>query len=348
MEVDKPPFLRLPPELLSEIFERIRWDTPRNFKFPAMSSRSSPLVLGGVCSYWRSVSLSTPTLWSCFQIFIQAGDSEESELSSAPHLELLRLWLKRSANVPIAFALNNVECKHPSPRVFTYLDEILLHCAHWGYADLFLPVPCLSRIRGPMPLLQHVSITPTRLPNDDEHIQVIDDAPRLTSVLIGECFMPGNMHLPWTGLTKLEARCIYEYELVHVLGLATNLVHCVASIMDSGEPSPPAALVAPSRLRYLRLAAHSESIESWLPSIFTPSLTLPALEVLIIDYPPNWIKRSEMDCLEEVIVRSGCVLKELRLPDSPLVRSDAAEGIPWLESVIFITSLALRSYLPRA
>ncbi|KAJ7058500.1 hypothetical protein C8F01DRAFT_292288 [Mycena amicta] len=347
MEAEKQPLvLRLPPELLSEIFERIQWDPPRNFKFPTMSSRSSPLVLGGVCSYWRSVSLSTPTLWSCFQIFIQPRELPRA--SSEPHLELLRLWLQRSANTPITFAFSNVEWNYPSPRVFTYLDEILLHCTQWRHADLLLPVPCLSRIRGPMPLLQHLSITPTRSPNDDEHIQVIDDAPRLTSVLIGECFMPENIHLPWTGLTKLVAGCIYEYELVHILDLAVNLVHCVASIMDSGGPSPPAALATPLRLRYLTLAAHSDSLESSLPSIFTPLLTLPALEVLIIDYPVHWIQRSEMDCLQEVIVRSGCVLKELRLPDSPLVRSDAAEGISWLNGATFITPLALSSHPHRA
>ncbi|KAF7327426.1 ABC protein [Mycena kentingensis (nom. inval.)] len=54
---------RIPPELLAEIFE---WALPRQYTRPlyeAFDLNNSPWMFTHVCRHWRSVSLSTPSLW---------------------------------------------------------------------------------------------------------------------------------------------------------------------------------------------------------------------------------------------------------------------------------------------
>lgn len=62
------PVRSLPVEILSEIFLRIRDATTPDTTHGEWNIRSpklnkTPLLLGSVCSKWRTVTLSTPSLW---------------------------------------------------------------------------------------------------------------------------------------------------------------------------------------------------------------------------------------------------------------------------------------------
>ncbi|KAJ7608991.1 hypothetical protein FB45DRAFT_762607, partial [Roridomyces roridus] len=58
------PLRRMPPEVLAEIFMST---LPEEYKEPAKIDQS-PWVLGRVCSRWRTIALSIPSLWSKFYI----------------------------------------------------------------------------------------------------------------------------------------------------------------------------------------------------------------------------------------------------------------------------------------
>src|ERR1700683_838801 len=93
----------LPPEILSEIFLHCmdpRWFGPEyNFhENPRLDKM--PLLLGEICSRWRSIALSTPRLWASFSLSIRP-----KYLNS--DVELAKTWLSRSGTCPLSINLRN-------------------------------------------------------------------------------------------------------------------------------------------------------------------------------------------------------------------------------------------------
>ncbi|OCB86565.1 hypothetical protein A7U60_g6461 [Sanghuangporus baumii] len=82
------PLTRLPSELISQIFEYTLPDKP------SFSPSSSPLALTQICRQWRAIALKTPRIWGKFLI------PDWQELP-ANILELVRLWVSRSAETPL-------------------------------------------------------------------------------------------------------------------------------------------------------------------------------------------------------------------------------------------------------
>ncbi|TDL15677.1 hypothetical protein BD410DRAFT_100020 [Rickenella mellea] len=94
----------LAPELLREIFlhcvsgeDRANDTDP----YPQRSLRcvfEAPLLLGRVCSRWRSVSISSPELWVCFTV----GDRDRSLCHLEKDLEATQYWMSKSGSRPLS------------------------------------------------------------------------------------------------------------------------------------------------------------------------------------------------------------------------------------------------------
>ncbi|KAJ7434096.1 hypothetical protein B0H11DRAFT_1888478 [Mycena galericulata] len=111
------PMRAMPPEILQEIFIAC---LPEHH-YATMDASKAPLLLGRVCSAWRTVSMSTPALWSTVHVVspcvvVSPWDPERSKreaLSIAQHRsEALQAWLQRSGNCPLSisfFATHSVD-----------------------------------------------------------------------------------------------------------------------------------------------------------------------------------------------------------------------------------------------
>ena len=61
----------LPPDVMSTIFEFCLPDFSDDELYPyAKEDLSIPLSLGAICSYWRDIAWSTPTLWSSLVVHV--------------------------------------------------------------------------------------------------------------------------------------------------------------------------------------------------------------------------------------------------------------------------------------
>lgn len=96
------PIRRLPDELLVEIFHQCLPALHR----PVMSSASAPLILTRVCHPWRSLALSTPTLWSSLHIPIPKGRDELDHLAvTDARGEGVKWWLANAKDAPLSISL---------------------------------------------------------------------------------------------------------------------------------------------------------------------------------------------------------------------------------------------------
>ncbi|KAJ7252115.1 hypothetical protein B0H12DRAFT_1018260, partial [Mycena haematopus] len=99
------PLRRLPLDIIEEIFMACL-PTHRNC---VMSAAEAPVILGRICSSWRTISLSTPRLWSRLHIVQPESVPDLArglhEAKVAQRLRVGNAWLKRSGNCPLSISL---------------------------------------------------------------------------------------------------------------------------------------------------------------------------------------------------------------------------------------------------
>ncbi|KAK2462338.1 hypothetical protein APHAL10511_005644 [Amanita phalloides] len=95
-----PPMQRLHSDLLAEIFTYcIPEMIDDDWRSCLISNRNAPLLLCRVCSFWRSVAISTPRLWHTFIFEKCVFYDPESKLKSL--LRGIRTWLGRFGMLPL-------------------------------------------------------------------------------------------------------------------------------------------------------------------------------------------------------------------------------------------------------
>ncbi|KAJ7587150.1 hypothetical protein C8J56DRAFT_828037, partial [Mycena floridula] len=141
------PIRRLPPELLALVFSFFCsidfWDKPLDKKKSRASGSifREPFILATVCSHWRSIVVSTPSIWSTIVLAgsndidfsredYQTNYSEEIDKSQTFPEDVLEVALDRSARYPLKLW---IECFDDSyfPSIFkTKLRQVCSRVEH--------------------------------------------------------------------------------------------------------------------------------------------------------------------------------------------------------------------------
>ncbi|KAJ6594565.1 hypothetical protein B0H19DRAFT_1056835 [Mycena capillaripes] len=171
------PLRRLPLDIIEEIFMACL-PTNRNC---VMSALEAPVILGRICSSWRTISLSTPRLWSRLHIveptrpymynssYVPKPGAFEAKV--AQRLEVANIWLRRSGNCPLSISLesNLDQGRTPpftpslsAPNTELFMNVIISFASRWQNIRLILPpvaLEALSRLtESDVPLLQHLKL----------------------------------------------------------------------------------------------------------------------------------------------------------------------------------------------
>ncbi|KAF5342811.1 hypothetical protein D9758_013362 [Tetrapyrgos nigripes] len=272
------PIRRVPPELWSRIFINVSDEfekenylslcltTALNITHSSVrdpSKRHISLRLSAVCSYWRSVALRTPQLWSKIIIDFQQYDIDADARRSKPRLlyvtALLQLWLSRSGVTPLHISLTVKELRLTykttklslyEQRIHEILDLLWAHSAHWG--DVHLVVEdryisskpsLLTSLKNNLPLLHTLNLT---IPFAEGAIyrwylstDAFSNAPNLRRVILPlfpQPQEPSNLahgdvalRLPFHQLTSLQISRFspYEAHFYNTLHLLPNLQHLI-------------------------------------------------------------------------------------------------------------------------
>ncbi|KAJ7762571.1 hypothetical protein B0H16DRAFT_1529247 [Mycena metata] len=151
------PVRRLPIDIIQEIFLACL-PTNRNC---AMSAFDAPLLLGRICSSWRTISLSTPPLWTTLHI-VNPSVSKEVDATQFGEIVALRLaaakmWLKRSAPYPLSISLKSGSSNHSE-----FSQLLSPFAARWQHIHFMTPPAALEGFfhltETDVPLLETVLI----------------------------------------------------------------------------------------------------------------------------------------------------------------------------------------------
>ncbi|KDQ51328.1 hypothetical protein JAAARDRAFT_41177 [Jaapia argillacea MUCL 33604] len=349
--------MRLPPELLSEIFICCL-PVPTYDLNPLYTRRGeAPLLVSQICRSWRHVALSCPALWSSFRWTVYPSGSDKSWENG---VSVVQEWLRRSGGRPLSIGLDWDERKNDilswsESDEFTLtnssincIDIIAPHAPRWKRIDLNLPTQAFARLRhiGPVPLLEKLTLYDIGLPgrgyesfypNDwTDFPPFITIAPCLRALRFIIPIPVTQAVLPWHQLTQLILENprigLGVNTCLAILSQCTKLVECEVvlhqpSLADSIE-LPPNSFILPD-LEELTIYT-TVDISPFFAKLVLPKLASIHLNNGDIDTP--WTNRAFLD----LIARSSCVLESLKFARAFQSDSDALEcfqQIPSLERV---------------
>lgn len=303
------PIKRLPPEILSEVFERCL-DTMNSGVSLSITARNkeAPLLLARVCRSWRAIVHGTPRLWR--DIFVNVCDGRYSDEIRRDALPVLQTWLEHSGGLPLNLV---VVCKTERvlPGLMDLFETIVAHAARWKTVQLRLqnsPVvyrlvcraftKCTSLSRFDvtdggqcMPLFAN------QQPDEVEDLQPIrfdlSLAPldQLSLSLAGLTIR--DVDARWATLTRLSfmqdtrssTTSITDYAAI--LQQCTSLKECSIPIDSGIRDVPLEPFTLPSlecvEIQVLRDASHTTQMGDFLSAVYAPRLCAFAIE----DYCPR-------------------------------------------------------------
>jgi hypothetical protein len=205
-------FNSLPIELQSEIFFLCM--SP----FPRFSIKEAPIVLARVCSTWRSIVLSTPRLWSSFEVEIQ-GSGPSGLLHDTRLMHRMNLWLYRSCCSPLSVRLvYNPVGRVSNDRSTQFLAALVSQARRWRNAHFTLPAASIAKLQpfppNSFPTLRSltVKVSGVRFSLSDPPINIF------------------AMNIPWRQLTGLDLQLNPSNlptldEAMDILSQTINLVY---------------------------------------------------------------------------------------------------------------------------
>ncbi|KAJ6602787.1 hypothetical protein DFH09DRAFT_1470745 [Mycena vulgaris] len=119
--------------------------------------------------------------------------------------------------------------------ILPIIDTVLEHAFHVEELVVLLSFSCISFFKAEnLPLLHTLTFGPAgQCPDRAADPTIIfDQAP---NVKLSPFFDPFSLVLPWPQLTTLHAICLHEHELMEILRLAVNLVHCSVALSRSNS-----------------------------------------------------------------------------------------------------------------
>ncbi|KDQ65107.1 hypothetical protein JAAARDRAFT_202338 [Jaapia argillacea MUCL 33604] len=293
------PIIRLPVEIMSEIFIACLPDRPAWYPH----KKNTICVVTHVCRHWRQIALSTPSLWCHFMI-VHPSQVEGRIFQR----EYLQTMLLRSGNLPLSFSM--VFDQYEA----TY-DLLLPAIERWQHVRLYGPVQYASGILennpGAFPMLETLVIAPLRATVSSRLEPTtpfqITHAPRLRALILGQFAHPSLLILPWSQLTQLTLRCsIPLSEYPAFLRKCPNLVNCELDIQYRIVPDLPFPLTS-------LVLQHLQTLVVWSERPFQTlldSLVLPALRELSFE-APHIQRHPPISSPSSLLTRSTCLLQKL-------------------------------------
>ena len=318
------PMSRLPAELLAQVFEYCLPDET----FPVPASSQAPLLVTRTCSRWRTVALSTPSLWTRLHVVYKDPGLDVSVASD---------WLQRSGCLLLSISISIDFNEQTAQEI---LDVICRHSSRWRHVRLEFrglycpPMYSLSLAENSTPLLRAFEFSARDISsaNITPIISLLNSAPQLRELTWVDDLADTRrlMELPLSRLSLLSITMSHgTLDYLELLDRCYNLEHIRIT-----RPRPGATRSSRQPLVLSKLT--SLNITYDLTAIFD-SLVLPALRHVCIHAEgqidqATWQSTGAAAAMGSwspvsflsLIKRSSCTIKSLWL-DAPMTENSLGQ-----------------------
>ncbi|KAJ7579065.1 hypothetical protein C8J56DRAFT_964748 [Mycena floridula] len=335
----------LPNELLEHIF--LYADSDHS----VCSQRSdAPYNLGAVCSRWRDVAHSIPSLWASFKVVL-------SESSSTPPVPVVEAWLCRSGAFSLTLALiYEPESIDSSSNSGLYdpsgvLQLLISHISHWEsvYLDLHhLPVQSRpNRFQDQAFSAPALLSLQLHLPNSQGFRQlswlnkILAAAPVLSSFTSYNPVV--GITPPWSQLTslRLESSEPGNYLIVDILHFAPALLECDFTFGQAYSSPVFNGNAFTHNLQVLKLRSPNAPLYIW-PRYTFPDLI--HLEILQTESGGNF---NDSTGFIECLSRSACPITHLTFRNLGMSNATLLESLLLLSNSLTHLHLHMARRIPQ-
>ena len=276
---------RLPPDVMSTIFE---FCLPY-FRYHHDQFLDSPLSLGVICSYWRDIAWSTPSLWS--SLVVRVTSKHDPQIITG----IAQEWLARSGQLPLSIRIsafnNNLKT------VSALANIINRYSTRWSDLDLRIPPGCYRRfhaIDNHAPTLKSIRFSSF---DDATSLNFRLTCPRLERAGLEKLPMNGS-NIQWDNLTHLNLHSMSSIDIFLILRKTPRLVTCIVLGCTTRYIQQNTGALLLTSLRSLHLPmGFAEDILN--------NIIAPHLEELNL---PNYHNPS-MEVITSFLRRSACPLR---------------------------------------
>ncbi|KAJ7353221.1 hypothetical protein DFH08DRAFT_1077471 [Mycena albidolilacea] len=299
LAIYKYPVLTLPNEIVSEIFVQVLPDFPR---CPPPIGPLSPYLLCQICYKWRDIVFYTPALWSVISLsFHKAGRVPQK-------LRYFQTSIERSGSCHLSLKLRTslhqqylAELKHTAINHFHRMEYLDL--SYWTAFEF------PTGIEFSLPRLRSL-----KLGFSIEDLTTPLVAPLLQHVVLRTFDALPSSIFPWFQLTVITVLSMKLDEYSYLMNQLVNVVHCRLRIYPTGNLSLGDITLA--HLETFILESCMYFGDDPTPSGIIATLTLPALRSFQITELLFAPEDNPVDSITTLVTRSGCILRELSIPDA--------------------------------
>ncbi|KAJ6573521.1 hypothetical protein DFH09DRAFT_1152034 [Mycena vulgaris] len=202
------PVRRLPLDIIHEIFIACI-PTHRNC---VMSAVEAPVLLGRICSSWRTISLSTPRLWSKLHVVEPTPPhfavSTLFEEKLAQRLDTTKMWLGRSGQCPLSISVNATASD--TGFAAQIIQALLPFKSRWEHiiltaeSSVFTALSHLTEVDVPMLKAIHMTEIDDHTSFRWDSLQFLRSCSISSTYISGGNFTPLELPLRWNGLRDLS------------------------------------------------------------------------------------------------------------------------------------------------
>jgi hypothetical protein len=221
---------QLPYELLAEIFATIcHADSDQFLGDRNRHKKTTPLVLGSVCSHWRIVVRNNPRIWSHISLCLSSPSGRYGA-----QVSLLKEWFERSGICPLTINIVFQNEDDWTNEIAHDLINLLVEQAYrWRSINFVLPeawYPFLECIKDNVNQLTTVSTQPLWAdcglsPSKRKRLTLFENAPLLNDLHLNGYYLT-DVFLRWSHLTRITLQHVYLDECFYALPLIPNLTWC--------------------------------------------------------------------------------------------------------------------------
>ena len=285
--------LQLPLDVTLTIFEFCLPDFTDHQSSPyTKGDFSIPLSLGAICSSWREVAWSTPSLWSSF--VVRVTRKHDSHIVTG----IAREWLARSGQLPLSIRIYAVDA---CEAVSALVNIIYQYSTRWSDLDLYMPsyfceyfhatdnhAPILKSIRF------HCSAKPKHW--NLQNFQL--SCPRLERAYFSFTHMDRS-NIQLDNITHLTLHFISIIDAFFILRKSPRLVFCKFSGSCSSYNIGPPVLTS---MRSLQLDLNTIAANDFLNNLIAPYLEEFSL-------PKKRYRNPSTEVIASFLERSACSLR---------------------------------------